>query len=381
MKSDHKKKLLLVNKFYHPEIGGVETVVAQYAAFARDKFDVTVLCISRNFRLKTSIETIDGVKVIRLSSLGTFFSMPVSISFPYFLWRKGKAADVIHGHYPFPLFDLFSFILPRKSKILLTWHCRIVKQKYLKLLFYPFTRYLLGRSLVTVTSPNMLKSIEYSVNDNFFILPLSHSKECVFNDAKIEGLKDIGGRDLPREFCLSLGRLVPYKGLTTLLEAFKVSVRSEESCMPLVIAGDGPVLKELLEKVDQLDIADMVYILGRQVTEEEKEYLFSTCSFFVLPSISPAEAFGIVQLEAMSVGKPVINTSLLTGVPWVSLNEVSGLTVEPRDVLALSDAILKLSNEEEYRRYLGERACERYKALFSDEVVKKKYLDLLQSIT
>lgn len=72
----------------------------------------------------------------------------------------------------------------------------------------------------------------------------------------------------------------------------------------------------------------------------------------VLPSSMSTEAFGIVQLEAMSFGKPVVNTDLPTGVPEVAPNDVTGLTVPPRDSEALANAVNTILHEPaRYDRY------------------------------
>jgi len=83
----------------------------------------------------------------------------------------------------------------------------------------------------------------------------------------------------------------------------------------------------------------------------------------------PNEAFGIAQLEAMAYGKPVINSNLPTGVPWVSMHEETGLTVPVGGVKQLSDAIRRLVIDDELRERLGKQARKRVEAIFSDEKV------------
>src|SRR5206468_10970589 len=102
----------------------------------------------------------------------------------------------------------------------------------------------------------------------------------------------------------------------------------------------------------------------------------------VLPSTETAEAFGMVQLEAMAHGVPVINTSLASGVPSVSIHGETGLTVSPGNVKDLREAIRTLESDEQLRNRFPKNAQERVR-LFSHSAVigqiRSLYADILQS--
>jgi rhamnosyl/mannosyltransferase len=162
--------------------------------------------------------------------------------------------------------------------------------------------------------------------------------------------------------------LVYYKGVDVLLDAFR-KVRGCE----LFICGTGPLEEELKAKAADLP----VHFLGR-LTDEELKSAFADCDVFVLPSVENSEAFGIVQQEAMVYGKPVINTSIPTGVPYVSIHGETGLTVPPRDVDALAQAITTLAKDVPLRRKYGVNARKRVLTEYDYQKNMEKILAVLR---
>jgi rhamnosyl/mannosyltransferase len=148
-----------------------------------------------------------------------------------------------------------------------------------------------------------------------------------------------------KRIVFAAGRLVYYKGFDVLVDAFR---RVDAH---LLIAGDGPLRGELERRIAEHGIGSKVTLLGR--VPDLRPY-YHAADVFALPSVARSEAFGIVQMEAMACGTPVVNTSLDTGVPFVSPDGVSGLTVPPGDAEALADAIERLLADEALRARLGQ---------------------------
>ncbi|MDE5835255.1 MAG: glycosyltransferase, partial [Ruminococcus sp.] len=144
----------------------------------------------------------------------------------------------------------------------------------------------------------------------------------------------------------------------------------------LFIAGTGVLESELKEKVSRYGINDRVHFLGFLPKEQLKQ-AFSDCDIFVLPSVARSEAFGIVQLEAMVYGKPVINTSLLSGVPYVSIHGKTGFTVQPENSRQLAKAIKILCENKSLREKFGQSARERVLTQFNEHTVIKKLYEIL----
>jgi len=132
----------------------------------------------------------------------------------------------------------------------------------------------------------------------------------------------------------------------------------------LMIIGDGPLRASLEARARESKVADRVVFVGELQPPETVPY-YHACEVFALPSIARSEAFGIVQLEAMACGKPVVNTRLASGVPFASLDTVSGLTVEPCDSRALAAAINRILADPEMRRTMGEAGRARVEREFN----------------
>jgi len=123
--------------------------------------------------------------------------------------------------------------------------------------------------------------------------------------------------------------------------------------------------------------------LGKIPFKELGAY-YQLCDIFCLPSTERSEAFGVVQIEAMAFGKPIISTSIKgSGVDWVNLNDVSGIIVPPKDTNKLAEAVTALLTDEEKYQWLSIGAKKRYEEEFTkDKMVnsfKNLYLEILES--
>jgi rhamnosyl/mannosyltransferase len=157
---------------------------------------------------------------------------------------------------------------------------------------------------------------------------------------------------------LFVGRMVPYKGVDILLHALtNVNLR-------VVLVGDGPLKAEWQQLAADLGLSDRVEFRG-EVEQADQTALYHACDFFVLPSVTRAEAFGMVQLEAMACGKAVVSTLLPTGVPWVNRDRETGLVVRPQDVPALRAALARLVHDPQLRAEMGARGRARVLADFT----------------
>jgi ABC-type polysaccharide/polyol phosphate export permease len=163
---------------------------------------------------------------------------------------------------------------------------------------------------------------------------------------------------------LACGRLVPYKGFDVLVRA------AVDRSFEVWIVGEGRERLRLEELIKSLGVQDRVRLLG-SVPESERVKLMCIADVFVMPSVSNAETFGLVQLEAMAAGRPVVNTSLDTAVPQVARHGIEAVTVPPGDPEKLGEAIDSLIADPERRRRMGEAARQRATTEYSTAAFSK----------
>jgi rhamnosyl/mannosyltransferase len=123
----------------------------------------------------------------------------------------------------------------------------------------------------------------------------------------------------------------------------------------LVVAGSGPMQGAWQELAAQLRVSDRVAWLG-DVPDADLAALYHLADLFVLPASHPSEAFGLVQVEAMAAGLPVICTELGTGTTYVNRDGETGLVVPPREPSALADAVSRLLADAGLRIGMGDAA-------------------------
>lgn len=370
-----KLRILMVNKAYYPHVGGIESLVKQYSEElgSLDGVEVKTL-VCREDRGKTFREKVNGVNVTRAGSLGTYFSCPISFSFIRLFRKMTKNADVVELHLPFPLADAALLLSGFKGRVVVAWHSDVVKQKKLMFFYKPVMMRMLRRAdcIITATKGHV-KGSEYlpKFADKCRVVPYGITPEDYLSVERVPFLTEkCNDKNSVRVFFT--GRLVYYKGVDVLLKAFTM-VRNCE----LFIAGTGALDYELRGFARANNIGEKVHFLGF-LPDEQLRQAYADCDIFVLPSVARSEAFGIVQLEAMVYGKPVINTNLPSGVPYVSLHGKTGLTVAPSDAKALADAINTLAGDPGLREKYGKAAAERVRKRFNEKDVIRRLLNVLK---
>ena len=369
-------QVLNVVKYYYPSKGGMETFVQILCEGLYKKgIQSTIIAINHKRSWFDSYELINHLSVYRTNNIFKILSQPLSLSLGKKFIKIIGNFDLIHVNCPFPNAEIYYKYL-KKKPLVITWHADPSMTRWNKLI--PLYRIALNKILqhaerIVVTSPNLLNYSPslFPYKNKCVIVPLPF---CMQN----KGLNHLNNsfmnsrilfKDVPT--ILFVGALRPYKGLRYLIRAM-CHIKSAN----LKIIGTGEEEKSLIKLVKNLGLQSRVSFLGN-VTDEELVRYYQESYLFVLPSIAPSEAFGIVQLEAMSFGLPVINTDLLSGVPFVSLNNITGFTVPPRDEYSLANAINCLINDHALYRKFSNNALTR-SSMFSEDKVVSSYLNIYE---
>lgn len=376
-------RILQVVKLYAPckHNGGIEMIVQNIAEGLHAFPDVHCEVLVCRDRGATTTEYLNDVRVTRIASLGYVMSMPVSPSFPFRLADYASQFDIVHVHTPFPLlyFCNWNAVKANGTRLVIHYHSDIIRRlqkAVISCLGSLECRFMKAADRIVVTSEGLLDNsrILAPFRDKCRIIPLFmdlNTVERLSENEKSSARRRYGMTENDR-IVLFVGRLVYYKGIEYLIDA----VRYLD--VQVLIAGDGPLRRTLQERIESLGLQSRVRLLGR-VSDAELSALYSIADLFVLPSTQPSEAFGLVQLEAMAHGLPVVNTNLPSGVPSVSVHGVTGLTVQPGDAASLRDAISTILSDEALQRRFVSNARQRIQ-LFSSSVVLRQIRSLYEEL-
>jgi rhamnosyl/mannosyltransferase len=293
---------------------------------------------------------------------------------PTLLNRLGqREVDLFHLHAPNPTMLLALAVLRPRVPLVVTHHSDVVKQKLLRLAVRPFERVVFhDASLILSDSPLYPGGSEtlQRYRGRLGILPLGIDLSPYLRPAPA-ALEH--ARRLKAEYgwplWLAVGRLVYYKGLHNAIRALALVPGR------LMIVGHGPLEDELRQLAEQVGVAGRVLWRGRISAEELiGAYQAATACWF--PSNERSEGFGLVQVEAMASGCPVLNTSIShSGVSWVSRHEETGLTVAPNDAAGLAAAANRLLREPGLRERLSANAPERARLEFDQALMARRSLE------
>jgi glycosyltransferase involved in cell wall biosynthesis len=364
-------RVLHIGKYFPPVPGGMERFLGDLvAAQRRAGHDVTVLVHTDGKARKHQ----DPPWLLRCPMWFKLVFAPISPLFP--LWLRRLVArnkpQVLHIHMP-NLSAFWPLLLPSARRIpwVVHWHSDVeVSKPSLRLAYTQyriFERAVLERAeCIIVTSGQYLEASRP-------LAPWRHKCHVVplgVDPARLPAITEEQTQGLwltPKLRVLAVGRLTYYKGFETLIEAVVGEPDKE-----LVIVGEGeerPRLERIIR--DSRERPD-VRLLG-EVGDETVARLMASCDVLCLPSRERTEAFGIVLMEAMRYGKPLLVSELPgSGVNWVARKGQNAMVVPAQDVPAWRSALSVLAESPARRQMLGHLGHERYLREFDIAAVSRR---------
>lgn len=389
-------KVVQLFKIYWPDNGGgiaavMKSIVDVLQKNEQEIEQEIVVCHGTKGK-KTAVGNYQGVKIRRCRQLGSVASTPVSLSFLIQTYQAAKDADLVVAHFPYPMIDLALLLGLYRGRYIVWWHCDISKYRGLLFFYKPLMKRMLdnaGKILIPYKEMAVHSEFLQAYRQKCMAVPFGLSRKLV---KRADDYMLLPRRESSVCRILFIGRLVWYKGCDILLKALakleQEKTYEKKACekkagdtksgYELTIVGNGPMREELQQMAHKLRLSSVRFTA--KVPEKEKIRLIEDCDFLVLPSISKEESFAIVQLEAMAFGKPVINTKIPSGVPHVSMDGKTGITVEPGNVRQLADAIRKLGGDSKLREQYGKNAAAIVREQYVEECLQKSYDNLFREL-
>lgn len=360
-------KVLHIYKTYPPVVGGIEHHVRLLAERQVDRgLDVTVLTASAEGRASVTEE--NGVRVIRTRPWATVASTPLSPGLVR--WIHRLRPQVTHLQFPYPPGEVAHRLLGRGEVTIISYQSDIVRQRWIGRLYRPMMRRLLhDADRILVSSPAYLTSSPYlgPVADKCRVVPLGidPGRFEVTDEAPAERIRSDNGEGV----VLFVGKMRYYKGLEVLIEA------ASDIDARILLAGSGPMEGRLRRLAERSPACSRIRFLG-EVPEDRLPSYYAAADVVVLPSSHRSEAFGLVLLEAMAAGRPVVSTELGTGTSFVNQHGSTGIVVAKCDAGALARAIRRLLRDPDERRRMGANGRRRIAERFHVEQMVDRTLDV-----
>lgn len=367
-------KILHLGKFCPTIIeGGIENFCSDLLEYFNSKgIKADLLCFDRN----TFQDKYKGFHFFACETNFKLYSAPISKYYFTMFKQIAKYYDIIHIHSPNPLAEFLA--IHANKKIIIHWHSDIVKQKFIYYFFYRSIqrRVLKKADRIICTSPQYLETSKQLLKfkDKAIVIPLGLNPARLNNHyPEDKNLEMIMKQISNKQIILSIGRLVEYKGFNYLIESANYLPKDKV----ILIAGEGPMYKKLNNKIKKLHLENKVYLLGKI---RDISTLIKKSDLFCLTSVTRNEAFGLVLLEALYFGKPIITTNVEgSGMNYVNRNDITGMTVPVGNPEMLASSINKILSDKKLYNTFSKNALERFKE-FDISSIGEKILKLYKEL-
>lgn len=367
-------KVLHISNYYRPHVGGIESAAENIIDALRSTslYEQKVICFGDGPNL------INDIEIIRLPYLVKVASQAISFRYKKVLRNTIETykPDIIMLHTPNPLVEFYLQRCKFKGKLIVYHHLDIYRQKILKYFVKPVTNKTNKMADVIIASSE--KYIDGSkelqnYKNKCRVIPLCYKEnDLELTSEEATKVKEIKEKYKDLTIIFYSGRHASFKGLKYALKAI-----NQLDNVVFLVGRVGHYYPRIDKKIMNSKNAISLGLLDRS---QYRTYLHA-CDIFVFPSITKNESFGITLLEATALGKPTITFNIPgSGVNFVSLNNVTGIECDNRNVIELRKAIEELKNNESMREMYKINARKRAKELFSYEQFQQSFIKLFNEI-
>jgi len=359
-------KVIIVAPYFYPRVGGAEVYTINIARQLK-ALGWEVVIVTTGKRSTRTRDSIEGMPLHRLHTLLKLSNTPIGVG-----WRRQlrrifqiEQPDLINAHTPVPYLADIAQRECGSIPFVLTYHNDLAKDFLLtsivvRLAHLTLIRRTLNRSTrIIATSAFYVRDSPYLKSHQAKIRLVSPGVDVSrFNprvDVDAEILKRFDGQRVIL-FVGSVSKSHQHKGLDVLIGAFsKVNAAHPET--RLVIVGNGNGLPMYRSLAADAGVADKVEFTG-YVGDDQLAQFYRLATVFAMPSTNRSEGFGMTYIEASATGTPVVGCSV-GGVPYAIKHGETGLLAEPNSVDSLYSALLRILEDDELARRLGEAGSER----------------------
>ena len=363
------KIILLVDLFPPKWLAGTEIASYNIAKYlAKKGHEVHVITfLDENFPKKETIDRfcIHRTPVKKIRFIGIIFYW-----FHIFLEIKRINPNIVHVQsISTALPGLFSMIFLKKPYVIWGQGSDVyIPDKFTKFISKIVLK---NASIVIALSEDMKRKMNnICKREDIAILP---------NGIELDKFKDLSlqkqKNDNTKKTIIFVGTLRPVKGVEYLIKAMNI-IHEKLPDTDLLIVGDGPDREKMETLVQELNLQDCIHFAGKVSNEEIPVYM-ARADVFALPSLS--EGFGIVNIEAMASGLPIVTTNV-GGLPEIVINGENGFLVEPKNPEALAEKILFILSDNDLKARISMN--NQMKAeIYSWDIVVKNLISIYESLS
>jgi len=375
-------RVLHLGKYYAPERGGIERYTQALAEWSIAHGDpVGVLVHQRPGTWRRTQEIIAGVDVRRAGCIAAPLYTPLSPGFPFELARalRELKPDLLHLHFPNPsCFAALASPAARRLPWIVHWQAEVAPDSLNWRLraayraYRPFEQAVLARARAIIATSQAYVDASVALapwRAKIVVIPLGIEDAEPATPAPELWPAQAGMR------LLAVGRLSHYKGFDVLIEAL-----AQVANASLLLIGRGECERELHALAHARGLDQRIAFAG-ELDDATLAAAYAAADAFVLPSLDRSESFGLVLLEAMRAGLPVVASAIAgSGVGTVVADGQTGLLVPPGDAQALAYAISRLREDANLRTRFGAAGRARWESVFTLERSALAVRALYQSV-